>query len=261
MSGTTNRAGIPVFWRWPSSFVDIVPWRVAMSGTTNRTGVPVFWRWPSSFVDIVPWRVAMSGTTNWTGTAVLWRWPDIRMVVVVVVVVIMLVVAFILSLIIVGLRCVVPSGTTPGVAVCVTRGSRGLMLKVAGSFTILQQTCQHLKKAKGAQEALAIILRDGCLYFIVVLAFMITNAVMFGAPGTGGYSGALLQPALSISSLLCSRMFLNLRESIYRRKDAEALALEGCSDSPPQSSEGAGDESMSSSRLQAPNASTTWGTD
>ncbi|KZO90160.1 hypothetical protein CALVIDRAFT_603168 [Calocera viscosa TUFC12733] len=119
------------------------------------------------------------------------------------------------------------------------------------------KTCEHLRGSSGVRSALTIILRDGCLYFIVVLALMITNAVVLGVL-TDGYEGALLQPDLSISSVLCSRMLLNLRESIYRMKDAEAHEW----DSPTDRPIGSADIQMTAtSGERALNASTTWGTD
>ncbi|KZT60616.1 hypothetical protein CALCODRAFT_492161, partial [Calocera cornea HHB12733] len=74
---------------------------------------------------------------------------------------------------------------------------------------------------------------------------------------TDAYAGAIQQPCLSVCSLLASRMFLNLRESIYRWKDAEAHEDRISTE---ETSEGQTVQFTIAPSSQAARASTSWGT-
>jgi len=95
----------------------------------------------------------------------------------------------------------------------------GLIVEVVLIILILCKTVQHVRTSI-ATPVLTIILRDGCMYFAVVFALMLGNAIIYNLPTNmvGEYQTILLQPELSIASVLCSRLFLNLRTSLSPRE-------------------------------------------
>ncbi|KZT60637.1 hypothetical protein CALCODRAFT_95397 [Calocera cornea HHB12733] len=87
------------------------------------------------------------------------------------------------------------------------------------------RTFQHVR-AQVRTPVLTVILKDGCLYFFTIFALMLLNAVFYGVPNqTGAYEAAFLEPELCISSVLCSRLFLNLRQVLYRHKTEDRTEL------------------------------------
>lgn len=98
-----------------------------------------------------------------------------------------------------------------------------LVVEVTLVVLTIFKTSQHVRAAVQT-PVLSIILRDGCLYFVAIFVLMLLNAICYGLPNqTGAYEDSFVEPELCISSVLSSRLFLNLRGALNSNKKFDTL--------------------------------------
>jgi len=115
----------------------------------------------------------------------------------------------------------------PSVVGCVLSGSERLfwliwiptMVMETTLFVLTVVQVVHHMRAGADETLVQLVLRDGFLYFIVIFALLLANIIICVSTTMLFYS-IIVQMTLTLSSIMASRLFLNLRHAA-RRKELE----------------------------------------
>ncbi|KAF9558345.1 hypothetical protein CPC08DRAFT_764011 [Agrocybe pediades] len=88
-------------------------------------------------------------------------------------------------------------------------GMVSLLTTLAFFLIIVANTNYHSLGASARSNVLAVVLRDGLVYYFVMMGICLTSAVLWGIEPVGNFYSATLGKCLQAT--MCSRMLLNLR--------------------------------------------------